>query len=365
MDLIEITFIVLVVLYFAFLVWEKLYYSSLRKKIKLVIHVNGIRGKSTTTRLIASGLKECGYKVFAKTTGTIPCYITPDGEEVKIVRKNKANIREQLKMLKLANSYNADVLVIECMAVNPELQKICEEQILKANITVITNEKLDHIGQMGENLEDIATAFCNTIPTSGSLVIGDDLFLDLYNKEAERKDTKVYLSNKENDDFDTFGQNIANAMTIAEILSIDKDKYRIGLSKYIKDPGSYCEIRLNDTIFINGFSINDPESIEQVYNKVKEKYNDEVTILLNSRDDRNSRIIQHLELIKKLGVSKVYLAGAAMLYLKNKLEKENIEVVILDDYKKLENEKIVFACGNIGGEGIKILDYFKSNGETL
>ena len=145
------------VLYIFYVIIERLLINYYRKKIPLIIHINGIRGKSTTTRLIDAGLRNCGLKVFSKTTGTIPTMINTNNEDVVIKRLGKANIREQIKMLRKAAKENADVLVLECMAVNPELQKICEEKILKANITIITNVRMDHI-------KDIVNGLLNTIP---------------------------------------------------------------------------------------------------------------------------------------------------------------------------------------------------------
>src|SRR6476646_2181595 len=46
------------------------------------VHVNGTRGKSSVTRLIAGGLRASGRRVFAKTTGTMARMIDPDGREV-------------------------------------------------------------------------------------------------------------------------------------------------------------------------------------------------------------------------------------------------------------------------------------------
>ena len=40
--------------------------------IPIRIHVNGTRGKSSVTRLIAAGLRAGGKRTFAKTTGTAP-----------------------------------------------------------------------------------------------------------------------------------------------------------------------------------------------------------------------------------------------------------------------------------------------------
>src|SRR5450631_4519454 len=51
------------------------------RAVPLRIHVAGTRGKSTTTRLIAAGLRAGGRRVMAKTTGTEPRLIGPDGTE--------------------------------------------------------------------------------------------------------------------------------------------------------------------------------------------------------------------------------------------------------------------------------------------
>ena len=83
-------------------------------------------------------------------------------------------------MVKKAYKEGADVLVLECMAVNPELQYICEKHILNADVTIITNVRPDHIQDMGETLEDIAVAFSNTIPVNGHLVVNDSNFNSLF-----------------------------------------------------------------------------------------------------------------------------------------------------------------------------------------
>ena len=79
-----------------------------RKKLTHIVHVNGIRGKSTVTRLIAAGLQAGGWNVFCKTTGTVPMTIAPDGTERPIRRPGRSNIKEQLSILHQAAQSGAD-----------------------------------------------------------------------------------------------------------------------------------------------------------------------------------------------------------------------------------------------------------------
>ena len=52
------------------------------RKIPIRVHVNGTRGKSSVTRLIAAALREGGTVTCAKTTGTLARFIQPDGREL-------------------------------------------------------------------------------------------------------------------------------------------------------------------------------------------------------------------------------------------------------------------------------------------
>ena len=72
--------------FMAFLLLEKLAIKAARKRFKVVIHVNGTRGKSTVTRMIHAVLREAGYRAWGKTTGTEPRLLLPDGTEALIHR---------------------------------------------------------------------------------------------------------------------------------------------------------------------------------------------------------------------------------------------------------------------------------------
>lgn len=92
-------------------------------QLEVRIHVNGIRGKSTVTRLLGGVLREGGYRTVAKTTGSAARVIGPDGVEAPIPRRGAPTIYEQVDVVKEHVGQEIDALVIECMAVRPAYQK--------------------------------------------------------------------------------------------------------------------------------------------------------------------------------------------------------------------------------------------------
>ena len=368
MDILFIIIAVLSVLYIGYIVFEKLYNDKIRKSFKYVIHVNGIRGKSTTTRLVDAGFRKLGFKVFSKTTGTFPRIINTNGEIVPVKRWGPANIREQLRMMRKAYKEKAEVVVLECMAVNPELQDICEHRILHSNVTIITNVREDHIGEMGDTLEELASALALTTPKDGFLIIHGEDYYQIFDKEAKKNHAKLIVADRLNDtnDIDTFKDNVENALMVSKVLGLDSSLFYEGMKEYQKDEGSYKEIKLDDTIFINALSVNDPDSLKINYDEVIKKYDeDEITILLNSRDDRPTRVIQHIDFLKGIKCKKIIISGSNLSYIKRKLTKAGLKVEALKKIEDLKNENIILGIGNIGGFGKKILTYFEENGEKI
>ena len=130
------------------------------------IVVNGIRGKSSITRLCAGALRGAGVVTVAKTTGTAARFITPDGEEEPVYRKfGIANIVEQIGVVRRAAACRPDALVIECMAVQPDLQEVNERKLIQSTICVISNVREDHLTEMGPTLDDVARSLSRSMPT--------------------------------------------------------------------------------------------------------------------------------------------------------------------------------------------------------
>src|SRR5262249_5018617 len=125
--------------------------------------------KSSVTRLIAAGLREGGKRTFAKTTGTMARLIYPDGSEADVYRVGAPNIIEQLRMIRRAAEGGAEALVVECMAVQPELQPLAELPSVKSPIGVIPTARADHLDVMGPTVDDVARALAQTAPLHGHL----------------------------------------------------------------------------------------------------------------------------------------------------------------------------------------------------
>ena len=173
-----------------------------RKRIKQIpirININGIRGKSTITRLIYGILREDNYQVIGKTTGTDARMLYWfDEEEYPVVRKPQGpNIGEQKDILQNVIDNKGKAIVNECMAVNPDYQIVFQEKLLKANVGVIVNVMEDHMETLGPTLDEVAEAFTATIPYNGKLVIMKDDYTDFFKKVADKRNTETIVVDRD------------------------------------------------------------------------------------------------------------------------------------------------------------------------
>lgn len=100
------------------------------------IRRNGSRGKSSTTRLVAAALRaDPSHMVVAKTTGSAARFIYPNARETPIERRHRiVNVIEQVGVVARAWRLSATHLVLECMAVDPELQRLNQEVLVQSHI---------------------------------------------------------------------------------------------------------------------------------------------------------------------------------------------------------------------------------------
>ncbi|MBU4350651.1 poly-gamma-glutamate synthase PgsB [bacterium] len=380
-----------------FLIWgiiEQINHLKRVNKIPIRIHVNGTRGKSTTTRLIAAGLREAGFKVLAKTTGTLPRLILEDGTEIPVKRRGNANIAEQMKIFTEAVKRKANVLVLECMAVNPEHQWVSEHKMVKSTIGVITNVREDHLEDIGPGLTNMVEALKLTIPQKGILVTAEKNYFPLFKEQADKLKTKIIwadpddISSKIIKKFDymNFKENVSIALQVNKLLGVDEEVSLRGMLKANPDPGAlkiYKLLKKNKILFfVNAFAANDQRSTLLIWENVKKIFdlnNSPVIGIINSREDRALRAIQFAHILaKEIILSKIILVGPLSMLteralLKLKVPPENIiNLARITDIEKVlqivlqftNNKVLLIGFGNTKGMGQSLIEYFNKFGEV-
>ncbi|MCD6346966.1 MAG: hypothetical protein J7L96_06035, partial [Bacteroidales bacterium] len=159
----------LFVLYLSGLLVESEIHNRRLRAVPFRISVTGTRGKTTVVRMVAGILRQAGYTVLAKTTGTEAKYILPDGSEEPIKRIGLPNILEQKKLIKKAAELKVDYLVTEIMSIHPENHYAETHKLIKPHFTIITNFRQDHLDEVTQE-HDMDSMYLNDV-YPGSRVI--------------------------------------------------------------------------------------------------------------------------------------------------------------------------------------------------
>jgi gamma-polyglutamate synthase len=286
--------------------------------------VNGIRGKSSITRLCAGALRGGGLRTVAKTTGTAARFVFPDGTEEPIHRKfGLANIVEQIGIIRRAAACGPDALVIECMAVLPDLQEINERKLVRSTICVISNVREDHLDEMGPTLDDVARSLARSMPVGGICVTAEQDRLHILQEEADKRDCELVavdpdsVRDEEMERFRwiTFKENVAIAVTVAQMCGVPRGEAMAGMVAARPDPGTVTvDTYVTDRGhlgFANIFAANDPESTLMNIHLLEDRglLYDPLTIVINCRPDRIERNGQMGELTGRVQPDRIVLIG--------------------------------------------------------
>ncbi|MEV4544062.1 poly-gamma-glutamate synthase PgsB [Micromonospora echinaurantiaca] len=347
-------------------------------KIPDRVLVNGIRGKSSITRLCAGALRGGGRVVVAKTTGTAARFIFPDASEEPVHRKfGIANVVEQIGIVRRAAVYHPDALVMECMAVMPALQEVNQSKLMRSNIGVLCNVREDHLTEMGPTLDDVARSLSRSMPVGGVCITAERERLAILQEEAERRDCRLIavdpesVTDREMDGFGwiTFKENVAIALAVAEQLGVDRHSALRGMWEAPPDPGVLSVARVmhgsKRMRFANIFAANDPEStfmnIQQLENQ--HLITRPLTMVVNCRPDRIERNGQMGELSGRVRPEKIVLIGEVTKSARTSVPSE-LQDRVVDIGGKLAPDRLlegvmaetpadssIVAVGNIHGQG--------------
>jgi len=368
-------------------------YSRHQKRIYSIpirIHINGTRGKSSVTRLIGAGLRAGGVSAITKVTGTFPRLILEDGTETYIHRKSDPNILEQLSIVKYAAKRKVQALVMECMALQPQFQSITENQMIHANIGVMTNVRLDHVDVMGRTLPEIAQTLGRTIPKNEHFFSSESVIPQTLKNIADKRNTASYfidadsVSPKEMKGFTYIEHrdNVALALSVCQHLNIDRETALKGMYLAIPDEGALKCHRVDSfkkqLHFYNAFAANDPDSTFMIWLKIKYEigFAGAKIVLLNTRQDRLDRAKQLAEMLsKKLAneIDHLILIGQSTEVVENLtvgygFAKNKITNLSLTTPQKVfekvlsitDKMSTIVAIGNMGGMGAETAEYFEN-----
>lgn len=359
--------------------------------IPVRVHVNGTRGKTSVTRLIAAGLRGGGKRVCAKTTGSAAAFTDPDGREFSLYRISGANIIEQMRLLARMAQFKPEIVVIECMALQPQYQSLTELRMVRSTVGVITNARADHLDVMGPGERDVALALAGSTPVEGDLFTAERDLLDVFADSTKDRHSALHgvaeyevaaigediLSQFQ---YSEHAENVALALKVCSHLGVSREKALQGMINLEPEAGAmrilHLEYFKRDIIFVNAFAANDPESTGNIWERLIARHgtNRRLIALINCRADRPHRSQQMAEAAATWTAADKYLVmGSGTLMFARMAVQAGIDanrLIVMEQTGMVDVTETIFEeCGeaslvvgmcNIHGGGEDVARFFQN-----
>ncbi|HEK86789.1 MAG TPA: poly-gamma-glutamate synthase PgsB, partial [Candidatus Aminicenantes bacterium] len=293
-------------------------------KIPHRLAITGIRGKSSITRLIAAGLRGAGYRVMAKTTGSKPVLIYPDGQEEQIKRRGQPTILEQKRLIRKAVREKVDFLVTEMMSIRPECLRVESSHLIKPEILVLSNIRPDHLEELGQTEEQIAVSLSSAFLKSLKIFTPGEEAIEPVENLARKACSSLFKIDKNSFSTDLvrslpypeFEVNVRLAIAVLKEFGLKEEEIREGLIQVHPDYG--CLRAWEKTFegegltfnFVSLFAANDPKSTEEAMKMIIKKMGWEsrpMAAVLILRPDRGDRTRQWLDYLLESGEKESFI----------------------------------------------------------
>jgi len=370
-------------IYLAYLVGERVVHARRLRRIPLKIAVTGTRGKSSVTRLLASILREDGRRVLAKTTGTQPRVLLPNGNEIVLGRRGFPTIMEQKSLIKRASDLTVDCLIVEIMSIRPESHFVESHQLIQPDLLLITNIRRDHVAAMGRTEEEIASVFSLDIVEGVKVFMPATADYESIGATVLRRNGNLIKvpegswaeAGESKAKPEEFAQNLDLVSAAARHLQIESETIRRGISRAGGDVGKLRIWRVGSRAdlpcyAVNAFAANDPQSTLSILSKVREilpSYRDSIIGLLNLRGDRPDRTEQWITALREGSAAefrRIFLMGSHGHAVKRRVRSaeiltgENPEEIMRGLFDKVPEKALFFGFGNMGGLGRQLVEYW-------
>jgi poly-gamma-glutamate synthase PgsB/CapB len=307
-------------------IWSRRNVARLQR-IPLRVLITGTRGKSSTVRLAHAALAAGGIPTLGKMTGTASRELDTAGAEHVTPRVGQVSILEMLETVHrsfLRDAVAPEAIVLECMAVTPDLISLCTEDIVRPQVSVVTNALWDHLEEQGTTLNAIAVSLSRAMA-------GADIAITAEHR-VDVLATLGYEAHRRGCVFDAvFGSavpaeilarlptahpdNVAIALAVAAYAGVDTETAVRGMESATSEPVATLPV----TAEIDGVewwyrdigSVNDTDSLTPALDSAKAQLPpDTVTLgILTTRWDRPLRAIQFAASITPGDVDGLVIVG--------------------------------------------------------
>lgn len=272
--------------------------------------VTGSRGKSSTVRLLHAAFRAGGLPAMGKVTGTASRELDSDARERVTHRIGQVSVLEMLETVH-RNARRGEAMpqavVLECMAVTPNLITFLGQRIVHPTDVVITNALWDHLEEEGSTLGEIASSMARALPGARLAVTAEPretTFCSL-NWEAHlagvplvRALPSSLSAHEKHRARNAHPANVAMTLAVSAANGIPRNTALVGIAQATHEPGDRPTLdRIVDGIpvtYTDLGAVNDTDSLDAALSEARRGDSaDTVTIaLLASRWDRPLRAMQ-------------------------------------------------------------------------
>jgi len=390
-------------LWLGFLALEAVRLARWQDRIPLRITVTGTRGKSSVVKLLAATLREDGWEVLAKTTGSEAVLILPNGDERRVPRKGRPSILEQIGVLGLAARLGTDALVAEVMSVHSENRMVESQRMIKPHLVLVTNFRVDHVEAQGGTRGEVAHHLSVDVPPGARVLVPESQLEAEFRTFVEGVGGRLdVVPDGPTEGFGgrsvpvPFRPNLALVRAAAEVLGVEEDVVDRVAWGYARSVG-ICRswdypVPGEDPFFrvVDGFAANDPESTLSVLDEFLRGDaalgggGEDPIGLLSLRKDRGDRSLLWAEVLSRGALDRfgtLYIHGLHAHALRRRLRRAGgppLVVLRQKDPAQIMNRvrndayraagrrgtgrSFLFGFGNMGGLGERLVRHWKSVG---